>query len=141
MGIAAAYRIDAAGTQGNGTGVPAVVKAELDSLHYTPEATSPALLAPLGAAATALIGAGAYAEAAEYAAHMARIATVDSLAGERSAIAGHALLLGALAEAGRGNHVRARDLVRRAVAPLTFGLGINHRLSLQAVALRDSLGT
>ena len=138
--IAAANRIEAAAEQGD-QHLPAIITTELDSLHYTPEATSRVLVVPLAAAATALIGAGAPAVAADYAAHIVRIGSVDSLTAERSAIVGHGLLLGALAEAGRGDRARTRDLARRAVAPLAFGLGPNHRLSLQAVSLRDSLGT
>lgn len=142
LAIAAAYRIDAARERADDrTRMLATVKRELDSLRYEPTAMSSTLVAPLTAAAAALVDVGAFAEAAEYAAHVVRIGGVDSLALERSATVGRGLLLGARAEAGRGDRARAADLARRAVAPLTFGLGPRHPLSLQAVALRDSLGS
>jgi hypothetical protein len=37
------------------------------------------------------------------------------------------------------NDARAPDLVTRAVAPLTYGFGARHRLTMEASALLDSL--
>jgi serine/threonine-protein kinase len=138
--VAAAYRMESA-SRGNPPQALATVKTEMDALHYSPQATSRTILAALAAAATASIDAGAYAEGAAYAEHLVRMGSIDSLTAERSATVGRGLLLGARAAAGQGDRSRARGLAQRAVEPLTFGFGANHPLTLQAVALKDSLGS
>jgi hypothetical protein len=116
-----------------------MIQHELDSLHYTPTSKGRAFVAPLAAAATALIAAGADSNAADYAAAIVRIGSVDSLAQTRSATVGRGLLLGARAAAGARDSAQARAMVDRALPPLGFGLGTAHPLYVQATALRDSL--
>ncbi|HTI05066.1 MAG TPA: serine/threonine-protein kinase [Gemmatimonadales bacterium] len=118
----------------------ALIQHELDGIHYTPQAKGRALVAPLAAAVAALITAGADSQAAEYAAAVVRIGTVDSLTPQRSAIVGRGLLLGAQVAAAARDTAGAKGMLRRAIPPLTFGLGTAHPLYLHAVALRDSLG-
>jgi len=116
-----------------------MIQHELDSLHYTPTSKGRAFVAPLAAAAAALIAAGADSNAADYAAAIVRIGSVDSLAQTRSATVGRGLLLGARAAAGARDTAQARAMVDRALPPLGFGLGLAHPLYVQATALRDSL--
>jgi len=138
-GWRAADRIEQAAVRGDPAGLPAIVRTELEGLGYAPGATSDALVAPLTAAATALIALGAFADAAPYAAHLVRLGDIDSLTGRQSATVGHGLLLGAEAARGTGDLPLARDLARRALPALAFGLGRDHPLTRRAVALRDSL--
>jgi len=138
-GLAAADRIDAASARLDRVRLKALIQRELDAIHYTPHATGRSFVYPLAAAANALLRAGAYAEAADYAAGIARIGSVDSLASTRSAIVGRGLLLGAQAALGARDTTQGRAMLERALPALAFGLGTGHPLYLQAAALRDSL--
>ena len=112
----------------------------LDSLGYKPTATSTVWIDPLLESATVLIAAGRDDIAARYAGHVVRIAAMDSIAPRQSGIVGRAELLAARAALGMRDTARARAAITRAVAPLTYGLGQQHPLTLAALALRDSIG-
>ena len=116
------------------------IGAMLDSLGYKPSVTSTIWIDPLLEAATILDRAGAYDVASRYAGHAVRIAATDSIAYRQSGIVGRAELLQARAALGLRDTVRARAAIARAVAPLTYGLGQHHPLTIAALALRDSIG-
>jgi serine/threonine-protein kinase len=69
-----------------------------------------------------------------------QLATYDSLTATRSAHVGRAELLLARVRRGQGDLPAARDAAQRAVVALTNGLGADMVGTLEAVALRDSLG-
>lgn len=79
--------------------------------------------------------------ALEYARAAATSATIDSLAGVRSAWVGQARLLEARALLATGDTVAARRAASAATLALTAGAGAGHPLTLEAQALIRSLGT
>jgi serine/threonine-protein kinase len=139
LALTAEDQIETAARQTDPGRLSQLIKTALDSAGFTPKATSRFLMTPLAAAATALINVHKFDEAAEYADQIVRIGTVDSLSVQQSGIVGRGLLLGAQAAAGKGDRTHARDLARRAVTPLRFGLGISHPLTIRGIAFRDSL--
>lgn len=132
-------RIQRTGAERNRARLLTEIGSALEALDYKPEGRSSPWVGPLLAATHALIANGLYPEAQVYAEHLLRIGSRDSLALGRSGLVGEALLLGAWAAAGQGDSARARDLLARALPPLGFGLGEDHRLTRAARALGDSL--
>jgi serine/threonine protein kinase/tetratricopeptide (TPR) repeat protein len=132
-------RISKARAGGNGDSVLATIRAEFKEMKYSPEATAARLAGVIGDAAQALIATGKFADALPYAEHLERLGTRDSLTAKRSGVVGRALLLQAQAKVGMGDTVSARNLVARAIEPLTFGYGEAHALTRQAVSLRATL--
>ena len=132
-------RIALARASGDAAKVAATIDAEFKAIKYTPESRAQRLAGAIGDAADALIAVGRYAEASAFAQHLERLGTRDSLTAIRSGVFGRALLLQARAAVGMADTLKARELVGRSVAPLTYGYGENHRLTREATALRDGL--
>ncbi|MEO8451844.1 MAG: serine/threonine-protein kinase [Gemmatimonadota bacterium] len=136
----ARFRIRSAGAHGDGEPLRTAVRAALDSAGYTPRTNRLVMLRPLLEAATVLIRAGAFDDAAGYATDFVALATADSLALRQSGLVGRGLFLHARAALGRGDSAGARALLGRSIAPLGYGLGADHPIVVGARALRDSLG-
>jgi hypothetical protein len=132
-------RIAQARAHGDPAKVIGTIEAEFKAINYSPESRAQRLAGAIGDAAEALIGVGRYAEALPYAEHLERLSTRDSLTLSRSGAVGRAFLLQSRARLGLADTVKARDLVARSVEPLNFGYGEGHRLTREAMALRDAL--
>jgi hypothetical protein len=132
-------RIAQARASGDAATVLSTIRTEFGAIKYTPESRAQRLAGAIGDAADALIAVGRYAEAIPYAEHLERLGTKDSLTARRSGVLGRALLLRARAAAGMADTVKASELIERAVEPLRYGYGANHRLTREATALRERL--
>ena len=114
--------------------IDAVIDALQKSAHPSPVTTGLALLT----AARIANADGRFAEAEQRATEALKVTSDNALDVNASADVGEALLLLAKAQQGLGRASESSASARRAVVPLTAGVGAEHALTRQAVELGGS---
>ncbi|MGQ0649263.1 MAG: serine/threonine-protein kinase [Gemmatimonadaceae bacterium] len=116
-----------------------LITSGIDSLDDKPGAKASVNIDALLAASTRLLGLGEYARAGRYAAEATHLAARDSLTWQRSGNVGHGLLLQARSALGLGDSSAAQRHVKNAAAPLLYGYGATHPVTVASRSLSDSL--